>query len=84
MDLGGARRFIASYVFMTTNGGGVPSNSRVRFLESLTRAPRETINSLVECTEAVMNERSSAWGRESICKESQSGPNNTIGMIGQL
>ena len=42
-------------------------------LESLARAPRETINSLVvvECTEAGINEQSSAWARESICKESQ-------------
>ena len=58
---------------LTTNGGEVPRAKYCPVLESLARAPRETINSLVavECTEAVINKQSSAWARESICKESQ-------------
>ena len=44
------------------------------------RAPRETI----ECTEAVINEQSSAWARESICKESQLEAGLGSGLVSRL
>ena len=49
-----------SYVFMTTNGGESQGPSPVCVFGGLPR--EETINSLVavECTEAIINEQSSA------------------------
>ena len=46
----------------------------------MARAPRETI----ECTEAVINEQSSAWARESICKESQLEAGLGSGLVSRL
>ena len=73
-----------SYVFMTTNGGGVP---RAKYFNCLvlegefgSRAPRET----TECTEAVINEQSSAWAREYICKEGQLEAGLGSGLVSRL